>query len=1115
MTGSTGPLRPRSWTASLALTLFLTAALARASAPQLLNINSNLIPQGSYPLVLGDLGGKIIFGARDGTGSGVWSTDGTTAGTALLARFPHGAAGVFGSANQVTALKIGATLYFAAGDVDGGTVLWKTDGTASGTVEFSGPCSGPPPGNIIPIGVFGSQVVFQSYAGSAGPWQLCITDGTAAGTKQLTNLAGQRAHLGSAIISAADNSKFYFSGGTDYVTGKYIYVSDGTPAGTHPVANPFGGSSGAVDNPINFVQVGSLILYSSGRDLWSIDPSTDTIGSVVAFTGSVGIGQTVATFTQPGVIDMNGYILFLGASPTSMGTQLWRSDGTTAGTYPLGITDNGTLPDLQYNFIVKVGGHVLFLGKDATNGVQIWTGDGAAGNTHALTTNIPQQTAPEPVAYPAGVVNGVAYFVIPDATAGSTGFTLTLWKTDGATPLVKVAGIPPLTSLERGYNRVIGDASITYLSMWADANDPLGGTTSLYRYDGSSAATLLKTGLRVDLNTSFFFDTGRLFFADQDAQIGEEPWISDGTAAGTALLKDINPQTIDASASPNELVNLSGKVAFAADDGVAGRELWTSDGTTAGTRLLADVNPGPNPSNPNHLYIDNGDLFFFATDSTYTSRFMRLAAGASAPDVLATLTAQPVSPGPPPSYAFSTCGGDGSVTLGGTVYFPANDGSGFKLWKSDGTVAGTTLVAPAATANPCWLTVLGAKLYFSGYSAAGAGELWVSDGTAAGTAAIADVSAAPNGQAPLGLGVLNGVLYFTAGDTAHGFEVWKSDGTAAGTTQLTHLSLGANSYVSATGVLNGQLLLFSTAPDPQHAGTLVTQLWVTGGTTSAPTALATSVSPSLVIASGLAYFSSTASGAPEPWVTDGTAAGTHALLQLPGSPTTVTGFVNFNGVVLFDVVDSAGTTTVWRTDGTTAGTAALTVAPQLDNPFNFSSTAFTSLVVGQQYFFRGVAPTTGTELYVLTNNAPTAVADSATSADDAAVTVNVLTNDTDSDGTLVATSVKVTSGPSHGTATVNSSGAIVYQPTSGYAGSDSFAYTVADNQGAGSAPAVVTVTVTAPTVIVPATSTGGKSGGGGALGLTELLVLLSTIAMCEVRHRRRRPASDAGLKPFH
>ena len=95
------------------------------------------------------------------------------------------------------------------------------------------------------------------------------------------------------------------------------------------------------------------------------------------------------------------------------------------------------------------------------------------------------------------------------------------------------------------------------------------------------------------------------------------------------------------------------------------------------------------------------------------------------------------------------------------------------------------------------------------------------------------------------------------------------------------------------------------------------------------------------------------------------------------------------------------------------------------------------------------------------NDPPVAVDDSATTEEDTPVTIAVTTNDTDVDGTIDPATVTVVSGPSDGSVSVDPvSGDVTYSPDADYHGTDSFTYTVGDNDGATSNVATVTVTVT-------------------------------------------------------
>ncbi len=61
-----------------------------------------------------------------------------------------------------------------------------------------------------------------------------------------------------------------------------------------------------------------------------------------------------------------------------------------------------------------------------------------------------------------------------------------------------------------------------------------------------------------------------------------------------------------------ERLPINGTLFFVADDGMNGTELWKSDGTPAGTTMVKDINPGSNPSSPGALTNLNGTLFFVA-----------------------------------------------------------------------------------------------------------------------------------------------------------------------------------------------------------------------------------------------------------------------------------------------------------------------------------------------------------------------------------------------------------------------------------------------------------------------------------------------------------------------
>ena len=124
--------------------------------------------------------------------------------------------------------------------------------------------------------------------------------------------------------------------------------------------------------------------------------------------------------------------------------------------------------------------------------------------------------------------------------------------------------------------------------------------------------------------------------------------------------------------------------------------------------------------------------------------------------------------------------------------------------------------------------------------------------------------------------------------------------------------------------------------------------------------------------------------------------------------------------------------------------------------------------------------------------APVANNDTATLQANRNVTINILANDSSSGGTLDAASVKIVVPPAHGTAVANSGGAVVYTPTAGYSGLDTFQYTVQDNLATVSNPATVSIEVTTPP--------GG--GGGGSLNFFDLLALAGLVLIPSIAIRR-------------
>jgi ELWxxDGT repeat protein len=244
---------------------------------------------------------------------------------------------------------------------------------------------------------------------------------------------------------------------------------------------------------------------------------------------------------------------------------------------------------------------------------------------------------------------------------------------------------------------------------------------------------------------------------------------------------------------PRHLTRFRGKLFFVANDGAHGDQLWTSDGTQAGTRMVKGAKPARGGKFPAafHNLIPAGErLYFFAYDGDRMALWKSdgTAAGTGiVKHVNAGLSIDSQLPRP-------------IVNIKDTLFFVASDPKhGAELWKSDGTEAGTVLVkdvrrgpadsqphVPAPTVrrprrHQGSLTAMGKMLFFAADDGVHGEELWRSDGTEAGTVMVKDVAPGGKDSAPQALTDVNGVLYFSAVDGAHGRHLWKSDGTEAGT----------------------------------------------------------------------------------------------------------------------------------------------------------------------------------------------------------------------------------------------------------------------------------------------------------------------------------------------
>jgi uncharacterized repeat protein (TIGR01451 family) len=724
------------------------------------------------PLDLEEVNGKLLFV----TETALWASDGTASGTAIIRNLPDPTAPFFLG-------KAGGVAYLALGSIPSGRELWKTDGTAAGTVlvkKFQ-PGEGPPSFRLTMerYPAAGGRLFFSAYTPGESLW---ATDGTEAGTYQLV------AYYPHEVVALGEEIFFQY--------GSTLARSDGTQAGTVVVHTALYGhwDLAAAGNTLFFASADDTF----GRELWKSDGTA--AGTMRVTDLAPGPQNSLHFFGRPNLPTALGSRLVFFAQDGTHGEEPWVTDGTAAGTASLGDLNpgpagSGRLEDFRIDEGVVSGGRWFFGAYVDPTGWGLWTTDGTAAGTE-LVRQFPTlwSSARNPLFTDHA---GTLFLALEEGNQASA-----LWRSDGSpagTARLKVFG----SGVHRNQDMVSWNGHVYYLyhQLWqSDGTEAgtlsLGGNWSamapaesglvlveerpmfptdaplhLVQTDGTAPGTtqilaafdnynvgrpvafrggvaLASTDLWLSdgtvsgtgpVGTSAYLDSyqpltaagDRLFFWASEAGPSStdfEPWVSNGTPAGTRLLRDIRPgaQSSQKHAENAPVAALGHRWFFLADDGVSGEELWVSDGTTPGTRRVRDIRPGAEPA-----------------------RIESLVAGRN------------------------------------RVWFSADDGAhGRELWMSDGTEAGTRMVrdiAPGAgTSWPRELEAVAHILLFSAFDPAHGVELWRSDGTETGTVRMLDIAPGPLPSSPMEITASGPYLYFAANDGTTGFEPWALDRTLLG-----------------------------------------------------------------------------------------------------------------------------------------------------------------------------------------------------------------------------------------------------------------------------------------------------------------------------------------------
>lgn len=867
--------------------LFLLVAAAPGQTSQLVrDINGQALPAPAVPASMVSVnpgsGEILVIAVEDAlNGAEIWKSDGTPAGTTLVRDLVAGPDG----SDPVNLTTAGSRVFFSAANAAGKRNLWLSNGQATGTslVKDLGFPNSNGPERLANLN---GTLLFVGYS-SSDNFELWKSDGTSAGTLQVKNINTNLSGASGINHPFALGSTLFFTA-TDGTSGRELYKTNGTSGGTERVVDlvPGGGTPFVESFDPSFTAMNGLLYFAAdtggevGGELWRSDGTpAGTVPVADIFPGSESSDPQFLTPMTVSGAEAGTYLYFSATNATSSGVELWRSDGLPGGsTIQLDEINSGGNSSNPRQLTVV--GTLLFFTADDGNGEELHVSNGRTGaaNTARVSDIVAGANSSQPsnltvfnstnlVFTAVDAADDLGLYVcthngttlptsvnrLADFGVGSTISHLTrvgskiffllnggqLWETNATAPGTKlVYDFRATTAGSDAASFAVADGEVFFA-----ADDGVNGR-ELWKSDGSEGGTSLVADLFPgtdggvpDLPNSsapehLTVAGGRVFFAAANGESNRELWVHDPLAdPQTFQVRDINAGD---SSEPQELTDFNGVLFFTATDGSGvgktGRELWRSNGTEAGTVRIADLATGSTDSNPRHLTVFKNELYFFANGDSIGRELVKTTGTPGNASVVRDIASGGASGITEEYEGLAIMGAGASQRL----YFTARNDTqgGQELWTSDGTEAGTVRVRDinpgAPGSNPTEITTVGNLVYFAATDGVAGIELWRSSGNEAGTLLVRDIAAGAPGSSPRDLTASSGRLFFTADDGINGRELWVSTGNSTGTVMLTDFRNGADRTASL-GIrdlrdIDGVLCF--TADD----GVNGRELWISDGT---------------------------------------------------------------------------------------------------------------------------------------------------------------------------------------------------------------------------------------------------------------------------------------------
>ena len=796
--------------------------------------------------------------------------------------------------------EMGGFTYFGAWDEQNGYELWRTDGTEAGTQLVIDLLPGPVNGLPMDFVAVGSTLYFTATDGTG--FALWRTDGTATGTVRVKGPDLTEAHP-----FVKPRRLAAFGGGVIMVAGyaaePSLWVCDGTEAGTVWVRA--------------LLEAGEI-----GRGMDDRLP--------IAVTGGLAFVSTRSSSGAGG------------------GWNIWRSDGTAAGTWHVRGPDvPTTYPFLPPRYLAA--GSRLYFGVDD----ELWVTDGSVAGTQALAHTLPVVWLTEHAGAVYAATGPWNQWYYPE-------WATRLWVTDGTPSGTHELPAPAILA---------APTSVGSRLLVLGSDDPSGNSCGI-RASADPSQGFAPVGPQLNGGSCFgsmFPSQGKAIVKLQvlqtQARMTTESFhvVTDGTATGTRVLTqelehaypDVPGFSNNNSHSQRPRGRFAGPLAtqflFAGPKAAAPPEWeawngahagsWRTSGAPDGAQLLTNA-ARTIESRPSAPQADGADAVVAWTRLSALSaqrlQVGRIDSADGRVERLAEIQMQPIC-----------CGGSRWVgqprAVGERLMLPITpEGWGYgQLWSLG--MGGTE---PPRLLDDVILGVggpVGGRLVYQTWP-----YLNAHDGGPGPAVILAQAPGGPDGATPFQL--VGDRLFAATWDGVSVNQLWVTDGTPGGT------SLVASMPVEGMESYQGQLYFLSEGG-----------LWRSDGTTDGTTKVATHMRavPELRAAGDLLYFAAAEAGSgSELWVTDGTNAGTRRVADLaPGEASSdPAGLVAFGQQVAFTADDGMSGRELWVSDGTEAGTRR--VADLAAGPGDGLELGTKLVSDGQRLFFSRYERETGIELWM-------------------------------------------------------------------------------------------------------------------------------------------------------